>query len=66
MSGPTLTEQLQDIVRQYRQAGQEWPATTRQISAWGIRKALWKPHPDSLVSQLAELVPCDARGIHYR
>lgn len=66
MSGPTLTEQLQDIVRQYRQARQEWPATTRQISAWGIRKALWKSHPDSLVSQLAELVPCDARGIHYR
>ena len=54
MSGPTFTEQLQDIVRQYQDAGEEWPASTRQISAWGIRMKLWKPHPDSMVSQLAE------------
>lgn len=54
MSGPTFTEQLQNIVRQYRDAGEDWPATTRQISAWGIRRKLWTPHPDSMVSQLAE------------
>ncbi len=54
MNGPTLTEQLQSIVRQYQEAGGTWPATTREISAWGIRKGLWKPHADSLVGQLAE------------
>lgn len=54
MSGPTLSEQLQAIVRKYQEAGEPWPATTRQISAWGIRSDLWRPHRDSLVSQLAE------------
>lgn len=54
MNGPTFAEQLQSIVRQYQDSGEEWPATTRQISAWGIKNGLWKPHPDSVISQLAE------------
>lgn len=30
----TYNEQLQRIVDDYIQAGEEWPATVRQIGAW--------------------------------
>src|SRR3989304_1322132 len=29
--------QLQGIVREYRRAGQEWPASTKDIARWAIR-----------------------------
>lgn len=50
----TYNEQLQRIVNKYIQAGEEWPATVRQIAAWAVREKLWQPHPASLVSQCAE------------
>jgi hypothetical protein len=30
-------KQLQRIVREYRQDGQEWPASTKEIARWVIR-----------------------------
>lgn len=54
MRGPTYTEQLQHIVALYREAGQLWPAPTRQVAGWAIREKLWAPQTDSLVSQCAE------------
>ncbi len=50
----TYNEQLQKIVDKYIQAGEEWPAESRQVAAWAIREKLWQPHPSSLVSQCAE------------
>ena len=50
----TYYEQLQEIVDNYIQAGEEWPAESRQVAAWAIREKLWQPHPSSLVSQCAE------------
>ena len=50
----TYYEQLQRIVNEYRNAGEEWPATSRQIGAWAVREKRWQPHPASLVSQCAE------------
>jgi len=50
----TYSEQMQAIVNKYIEAGEEWPATTRQIAAWAVRERLWAPHPSSLVSQCAE------------
>jgi len=47
-------EQLQKIVTHYIEAGEEWPATARQIAAWAVSKGLWAPHPSSLVNQCAE------------
>jgi len=47
-------QQLQTIVTRYIGAGEEWPATTRQIAAWAVREKLWAPHPSSLISQCAE------------
>lgn len=56
MRGLTLTQQLQTIVRKYQEAGEPWPATTKEIAAWGIVSGFWKPHPDSLIGQLAEQI----------
>ena len=56
MSGPTLTEQLQRIVRLYREVSMPWPATTRQIAAWAIERRLWAPHPDTMIGQCAEQI----------
>ena len=50
----TYNEQLQRIVTEYIEAGEEWPATARQIAAWAVREKLWTPHPSSLVNQCAE------------
>ena len=54
MRGPTYSEQLQSIVRQYQDAGQPWPATARQIADWAIRSKLWAPQRNTLISQCAE------------
>jgi hypothetical protein len=45
--------QIQRIVDQYLEAGQAWPATTRQIAAWAIGRGLWKPEPSKVVDQFA-------------
>jgi hypothetical protein len=50
----TYNEQLQTIVTNYITAGEDWPATSRQIAAWAIRQKMWAPHPASLVNQCAE------------
>jgi len=47
-------EQLQTIVTKYIEAGEEWPATTRQIAGWAVRENFWAPHPSSIISQCAE------------
>jgi len=49
----TKTELLQELAERYRQSGQEWPATARQIAAWVIGEGLWKPQPKSIVGQCA-------------
>jgi hypothetical protein len=32
----TKKEQLQKIVKEYREAGQSWPATTEEIAQWAV------------------------------
>lgn len=46
--------QMQRIVRQYRDAGQTWPATVRQMSSWAIQNGLWKQRPDSAIRECSE------------
>lgn len=50
----TYNEQMQRVVNDYIAAGEEWPATKRQIAAWAVREKKWAPHPSSLISQCAE------------
>lgn len=54
--GRTYSEQLQEIARAYIDADQPWPASTREIAAWAIRRRLWYPQPWSLIEQCAEQI----------
>jgi len=49
----TRTEMLQEIVDEYRRAGEPWPATMRTVAGWAIRERRWQPHADALVSRCA-------------
>ena len=50
----TKTEFLQDIVAEYRVAGEEWPATARQIGGWAIRRGYWKAPIKNQIDQCAQ------------
>lgn len=50
----TYNEGLQRIVRDYRENGQPWPATARQIAGWAISNSSWKPQRSELLNQCAE------------
>ena len=50
----TYSEQLQSIVQDYINSGEQWPASSRQIADWAIRMGKWKPQPAALVGQCAE------------
>lgn len=49
----TYHERLQGIVKDYRKAGERWPAAAKDIAAWAIRNQKWKPQPSSIVAQCA-------------
>ena len=49
----TKTEFLQDIVEEYRAAGESWPTTTKYIASWAIRSKLWEPPHKNLITQCA-------------
>lgn len=49
----TYTEAMQDIVQQYIDAGQKWPATRTEIAVWAINAGLWKRAPASPIEQCA-------------
>jgi hypothetical protein len=53
-TGNTYTEQLLRVVKEYRESGQRWPATTSEIAAWGYRNDKLRPHPSAIVKQFAE------------
>ena len=50
----SFVEQLQRIVRNYREDGQPWPASSRAIAAWDISQNLWQPQRGALINQCAE------------
>lgn len=53
-SGNTYGDQMRRIADQYVRAGQEWPASARQIAAWAIREGLWQPQPSALIDRCAD------------
>ena len=67
-------ERLQHIVNDYVLAGGNWPATTREIAAWGIQKGLWKPRGSDLIDIFADQLAramreeyiIDPQGRHVR
>ena len=42
-------EQLQRIVRKYREEGHLWPASSKQLAEWAMSQKLWQPQPGVLV-----------------
>lgn len=49
-----LNEQLQHIVNRYIEAGEEWPATTREIAFWAMNNKLWEPQRGKILDICAE------------
>ena len=52
----SYVEQLQRIVRNYREDGQRWPASSRAVAAWAISQNLWQPQRGALINQCAEQI----------
>lgn len=48
------SEHLQDLVLRYREAGQPWPAKTRDVAKWALETKNWAPHPFAILNQCAE------------
>jgi len=49
-----FTEQLQRIVNQYIEAGEEWPATSHQIASFAINNHLWEAQRTTIIDLCAE------------
>ena len=49
----TYSEQLRDIVKEYRHSGESWPATSRDIATWAYNNGEIIPQPGSVVKQIA-------------
>ncbi len=67
-------EQLQHIVSKYIEAGEIWPATTREIAGWAIREGVWAPQRSAVIGVCAEHLSramredyiADPQGRHIR
>lgn len=67
-------DDMQEIVRQYREADNSWPASAREIAAWAIAQGLWQPSPRDIVNRCAEDIShamrdeyfIDPQGRHVR
>jgi hypothetical protein len=60
----TLAEQNQKSVLLYRESGQPWPATARQIANWAINEGLWTQEFSAKVSACAREI-ADAMRQEY-
>lgn len=50
----TYTKQLQQIVEEYREAGETWPASAKTIAGWAIRNGRWQLHQSKVLNKCAE------------
>jgi len=50
----TYNERMQNIVKEYRDAGGRWPATTKDIAAWALKTKRWRPQASSIIGQCAD------------
>lgn len=49
----TKTELLQQIVQEYRDSGESWPADSKTLAAWAIRQKKWQPAARGQIKQCA-------------
>jgi hypothetical protein len=50
----SYNEQMQAIVSDYVEAGEKWPASSRDIAGWAVRNGRWEPQPATVINQCAE------------
>ena len=56
---------LREIVNDYREAGEPWPATVRQIAVWAYNTGRWEPKPSNVIKQCAEDISRALREEYY-
>ena len=61
----TKTEFLQELVSEYRAAGQPWPATARHIGSWAIQAGHWRAPIKNQIDQCAEEIAAAMRMEFY-
>lgn len=61
----TRKEELQQVTRDYRAAGEPWPASTNAIAAWAIRTQRARYSPKSQVQLLAREIQSALRQEYY-
>ncbi len=61
----TYNEQLQTIVEKYRAAGEEWPASARDIAIWAYNAGEWRPKSGDVLKQCAGDIAKALREEYY-
>ncbi len=49
----TYSKKMQKIVMEYRESGEHWPPTKREIAAWAIRKGKWEMPQSAILDRCA-------------
>lgn len=62
----TKSEQLQELVKMYCEAGKPWPASTREVAVWAIQTGKWAPNPSTILNQCAEEIGRALRDEYVR
>lgn len=61
----TYGAQLREIVNDYREAGEPWPPTAREIAAWAYNTGRWEPKAGNVIKQCAEDISRAMREEYY-
>lgn len=64
-NGRTYSEQMQRLVEEYRDSGQPWPATRRDMARWMLRNKKWDRGEDSLIEMCARDIARALREEYY-
>lgn len=46
----------QGVAHKYRDAGNRWPASSKDMAGWAIDNGLWNPQPSAIRAQCAEMI----------
>lgn len=61
----TYSKQMQQIVSDYRVAGENWPATKMEIAAWAIKNGRWQMPQSAIMNRCAEDIGDAMREIYF-
>lgn len=61
----TYAEQLREIVDDYRESGEPWPTTARDIAVWGYNNDLLAPKTGGIIKQIAQDISRAMREEYY-